>query len=93
VIKKYAVPNTAKVCRRDKGASLHIQYTDATLIGLYTKQLRMEQNTKALDCGTPTDDTNTGFALRIKGEMKDAVEQRVAVTDSNWFSFKQLQIG
>jgi len=93
MIKKYAVLNTAKVCRRDKGASLHIQYADAMLIGLYTKQLRMEKNTKVLGCGTPTDDTNTGFALRIKGQRKDVVEQRVAITDSNWFSFKQLQIG
>jgi hypothetical protein len=53
----------------------------------------MEQNTKVLDCGTPTDDTNTWFAIRIKGQRKDAVEQRVAIIDSNWFSFKQLQIG
>jgi hypothetical protein len=51
----------------------------------------MEQNTKALDCGTPTDDT--WFAKRIKGQRKDAVEQRVTIIDSNWFSFKQLQIG
>ena len=54
----------------------------------------MEQNTKVLDCGTPTDDANTWFAIRIKeGQRKDAVEQRVAIIDSNWVSFKQLQIG
>jgi len=62
------------------------------LIGLNTKQLRMEQNTKAVGRGTPTDDTNTAFALRIRGRRKDAVQQRVAITDSNWFGFKQLQI-
>jgi hypothetical protein len=54
----------------------------------------MEQNTKGLDCGTPTDNTNTWFAIRItEGQRKDVVEQRVAIIDSNWYSFKQLQIG
>ena len=44
----------------------------------------MEQNTKVLVCGTPTDDTNTWLAIRIKeGQTKDAVEQRVAIIDRN----------